>query len=212
MRRQIDETTTEIILGGSLGERYGRSHHYVVRTPVEAFRMLCLNFPDFKQQIFEESQGGAEYQFVVDDRRSVVAAELEMPICGTRMMFCNAVEGSGGKVGGILETVVGVILIAVATVFQQYELYPALTPLIGGLGASLVLGGITSLLTTVPKNTGASGDSLASFYFNGASNTQQQGAPVPIVYGRVLIGSQAVSASMLAMDLASAPAETGNLT
>jgi predicted phage tail protein len=209
MSRHIDNTTTEIILGGTLGERYGQSHHYVARTPVEAFRMLCLNFPDFRQQIQEESLAGAEYQFVVDDKRCVTADELHLPIGGKRMMFCNAVEGSGGKLFGAIETVIGVIIIAAA----EYFSWGSATPFLVGLGASLVVGGITSLLTTLPKNTGAGGgDSLSSFYFNGASNTQQQGAPVPVIYGRVLVGSQAVSASMSAVDLASAPAETGNLS
>jgi predicted phage tail protein len=209
--RQIDNTKTEIILGGEMGDKYGRSHHLVVDSPVEALRLLMMNYPQFKQDLIDGAAAGVDYQFVVDDSRSIGATELNLPIGGQRLFFAAIVEGEKG-VGGILEAVAGVILIAVATVFQQYELYPALTPLLGAAGAGLLLGGITSLLTTIPKATGASNDSLTSFYFNGPVNTQQQGLPVPVVYGRALIGSTAISASMQAVDLVSAPAETGNLT
>lgn len=211
--RTIDNTTVQFVLGGKLAEKYGRVHDLVAKTPVQAFRLMCLNYPDFRQEIIDDSLAGAEYQFVVDDERGLIDGQLVMPIAGKKLYFAPVVEGAGGKLGGIIETVVGVVLLVVATVFQQYELYPALVPMIAGAGISLTLGGITTLLSTVPKNTGGgTGDTLSSFYFNGPANTQQQGAPVPVVYGRVLIGSQAVSASMQAMDLANAPAETGNLT
>jgi predicted phage tail protein len=174
---------------------------------------MCLNYPEFKQEVIDDSLAGAEYQFVVDDRRSVGEKELTFPIGGGKLLFAPVIGGAGGKLGGVITTVIGVVLIAVATVFQQYELYPALTPMLFGAGISLTLGGITSLLTTVPKaNSAGAGDSLSSFYFNGAANTQQQGAPVTLVYGRMLVGSTGISASLQAIDLSQAPAETGNLS
>jgi predicted phage tail protein len=156
----------------------------------------------------EAADSGSEFQFIIDESRGLTAEQLNMPIGGQRMMLTEAVMGEKGGAFGIIEAVVGVILIAAAEIYS----FGSATPFIIGLGGSLIVGGITSLLTTLPTQTGAAGDTLSSFYFNGPANTQQQGLPVPVVYGRALIGSTAISASMQAVDLASAPAETGNLS
>ena len=211
MTRVIDNTKTEIILGGELGEKYGRSHMLVVKTPVQALRLLALNFPEFKQDIIDGANAGIDYQFVIDDSRGVSANELNFPIGGQRMMFTAAVEGQKSGIFSIIE---GAVLLVAAyfTAGASFAYAGQVATVAAGMGASLIMGGITSLLSTVPKQTGAAGDSLSSFYFNGPANTQQQGSPVALVYGRALIGSQAISASMQAVDLSQAPTETGNLT
>jgi predicted phage tail protein len=214
--RVIDNETVEVVLAGQLGELFGRTHHLVASTTAEVFRLLGMNYPEFKQKLIEDSQAGAEYQIVVDDgARGVGEKELTLPIAGKRLTIVHVIQGGGGKLFSAVEFVVGLIILAVCW-WNPFGWVAGGGMMMAavGLGVSLTLGGITGLLTTIPKNSngGNSGDSLSSFYFNGPANTQQQGAPVPVVYGRVLIGSQAISAALSAVDLANAPAETGNLT
>ena len=79
-------------------------------------------------------------------------------------------------------------------------------------GASLVLGGLSQMLAQTPDTSSrgqGQGLDSASYLFNGPVNTTQQGNPVPILYGRLIIGSQVVSASVQAYDIAIAPNPAG---
>ncbi len=64
-------------------------------------------------------------------------------------------------------------------------------------GISLVIGGVAGLLTPMPKvgdyGSRESPDSRASFIFNGAQNTTEQGGCVPVIYGRMKTGSTVIS-------------------
>jgi predicted phage tail protein len=43
----------------SLGERYGAEHtYYNLRTPAEAIKMLCINRPEFAQELLEAHNHG----------------------------------------------------------------------------------------------------------------------------------------------------------
>ena len=61
----------------------------------------------------------------------------------------------------------------------------------------VMMGGITELLSPRPKKTDQSArQDGTSYFFDGPVNTTQQGVPVPLIYGRVLVGSQAISAKV----------------
>ncbi|MNR34877.1 Bacteriophage lambda tail assembly protein I [compost metagenome] len=99
---------------------------------------------------------------------------------------------SGSKRGGLLQTVVGVALIVVG----------AVTSWAGGaalvsVGIGMVAGGVLQMLSPVPKSPSqqeqASTENKPSYIFNGAFNTTQQGLPVPVVYGQMLVGSSVVA-------------------
>ena len=63
------------------------------------------------------------------------------------------------------------------------------------MGASLALGGISTMLSpqpTLPKDARKN----ESFGFGGVENTVNQGVPVPICYGRLYVGSAAISVGL----------------
>ena len=67
------------------------------------------------------------------------------------------------------------------------------------VGASLVLGGISQMLSPVPTNTqGANSntDPRKTYSFSGIQQTSRQGTPVPICYGLTLTGSVVISAGI----------------
>lgn len=70
------------------------------------------------------------------------------------------------------------------------------------MGMSLALGGVAQLLA--PKVKAESKEAVEnkpSYIFNGAVNTVAQGNPVPILYGRMRVGSQVVSAGITSNDI-----------
>ena len=73
---------------------------------------------------------------------------------------------------------------------------------IGGLGVALVLGGVAQALSPAPVNStaavntyerGRDAAKFESFTFSGIVNTEKQGLPVPIIYGRCFTGSSVIS-------------------
>jgi predicted phage tail protein len=73
---------------------------------------------------------------------------------------------------------------------------------IGGLGVALVLGGVAQALSPAPVNStaavntyerGRDAAKFESFSFSGIVNTEKQGMPVPIIYGRCFTGSSVIS-------------------
>jgi predicted phage tail protein len=74
---------------------------------------------------------------------------------------------------------------------------------VGSIGVSLVLGGVAQMLSP-PKDLspGSQDTSSPSYAFNGAVNTTAQGNPVPVGYGRLIVGSAVISAGISTQDIA----------
>jgi len=207
--RLVDAQYTEVYLAGGLGKKFGRLRRLVCKTPGQAMRLIGLERPDFKAHMVKLANDGVNLH-VISDRRSRTEDELSLP-AGKRLIISMEVSGAKGALGGILEIVAAVALVVVAwwnPAGWTGAAWLAAQSAAYATGASLLLGGITSLLTHLQKGNGSAA-SLQSYAFNGPVSTQQQGSPVPVVYGRMLIGGQAISASLNAVDSSAAPAETG---
>jgi len=204
----IDETT-EVILAGNLGKKFGRVRHLVCANPIQALKLIGLERPDFKEHMIEKAKEGISYH-VIADKRSRSVEELKLP-AGKRLIIAQAVTGAKGATGSILEIVAGVALVALAiwnpAVWAGGGALLTQTGVtaVTGLGASLVLSGITALISPTPKG----GQSTSSYYFNGASNTITQGQPVPVIYGQMLTGGLPISSALRTQDLSSAPNVSG---
>jgi len=79
-----------------------------------------------------------------------------------------------------------------------------ITPISGPIGGALVsvgigmaIGGVVQMLSPVPKAPSqqeqSGTENKPSYLFNGAFNSTQQGLPVPVVYGHMLVGSSVVA-------------------
>jgi predicted phage tail protein len=61
----------------------------------------------------------------------------------------------------------------------------------------LILGGVVKALTPSQKGgSGSNAQNEPSYHFNGPSNTSTQGSAVPVVYGRMIVGSMVISQGM----------------
>ena len=71
----------------------------------------------------------------------------------------------------------------------------ALTQGLGYLGTALMLGGAAMMLAPdVPEGTSA--EKAENYLFSGPVNTVKQGTAIPLVYGRAIVGSKTISASV----------------
>lgn len=191
-----------IILLGELGKRYGRKHLLDVKSPAEAVRALCANFKDFAAFVSASSDRNVGYR-VLNKRDAVGEDELHNP-ASQRITIAPVVAGAGGSVGKIL---LGAALIAAAFFVPGLAAVAlfgttTLATVAFSVGVSLALGGVAQMLAPQPKSIGPQEEQQPSYVFNGAVNTSAQGQPVPVGYGRMIVGSAVISAGVSVEDIA----------
>ena len=101
--------------------------------------------------------------------------------------------GAGGLVGGATGAGLGTLSVTSAgtTAITLGKAGMALSY----LGTGLLLGGAAMMLAPdVPD--GNSSEKAENYLFGGPVNTVKQGEPIPLVYGRAIVGSKTISASV----------------
>lgn len=196
-----------IILLGELGKRYGRKHLLDVKSPAEAVRALCANFKDFAGFVSTSTDRGVGYR-VLNMREELTEDRLHEP-ASQRITIAPVVVGANffkkifSGVGAILT---GAALIAASILFPPLGATvlfgtTTLATVAFGIGVSLALGGISQVLSPQPKFDGPQEEQQPSYAFNGAVNTTAQGQPVPVGYGRMIVGSAVISAGVSVEDI-----------
>jgi len=152
---------------GDLGERYGAEHtYYDLRTPADAIKLLCLNSPEFQEELVHAHEHGIGYR-LIQAGADLDIEDLHLPFGSNDLILTPVVAGSGGGVGKIL---IGVALIATAILIAPVAggflgiggagllggsaFAAGVSSAVGSIGLSLVLGGTAQLLSpqpTIPK-------------------------------------------------------------
>lgn len=182
----------EVRLYGKLGARFGRVHRFDVKSPAEAMRALIANFPALEKYLLESDQKGIRYA-VFTGKTNISEKELEQPAGKESIRIAPVLAGS--KRAGLFQTVLGAVLVVVDMAFLH-------TGYLAQIGASMALGGVAQMLTPTPKSSGPNnGANSPSYIFSGAVNTTAVGNPVPVGYGRMIVGSAVISAGIVAEDI-----------
>lgn len=192
---------TKVILYGNLKEKYGESYTVHIDSANEAITALGEQLPGFYKDIYEGSwcikrgdtflsQEALSIGMGQEDLHimpEVVGAKSEwIPIIlGTALVlaapqFAIAAGAEGATIGGMLAGKV-----AEAGIAANLSL---------GVGASLLLGGVSQMLFT-PTLGGDPAEREAekvrkNGIFGGQWNLSQQGQVIPIFYGQTRVGSQ----------------------
>lgn len=193
----MSEKIRTIRLYGKLGARFGRVHRLAVANAAEAARALCVLLPGFKQELATSEERGIRYAVFVG-KENVGEDRLHEPPGRQDIRIAPVLHGS--KRGGVLQTIVGVVLVVVGAVISYFG--GGLGAPIMKIGAAMILGGVVQMLSPQPRGLSAkdSPNNGASYNFNGPVNTTAQGNPVPILYGRLVVGSAVISGGVYAED------------
>jgi len=157
------------MLGGELGEKYGTEHkYYNLRSPAEAIKLLCINYPALQKDLTEAHQNGVGYK-VIQGGAAMGYDELALPFGSKPLMVVPVISGSGGSTGQIL---LGVGLVAASFLLPGAGLFgttsffgaaaattaagtatfaTALGTGLSAIGASLVLSGTANLISPQPE-------------------------------------------------------------
>mgnify|MGYP003303459227 CR=1 FL=1 len=212
-----------IILEGILGEKFGYEWKLDVNSPAEALSAIMAQRPAMRKFLLD-SEGVQGYEVFVDDNGCEMLEELVINKPGEGSY--TFVPVIGGSKNSTMMMILGVTLIAVTGGFGLGIAAPFMasggtavagaaagsaaaagTTIASGatltkigmglnyLGMGLLLGGASMMLAPdVPD--GNSSEKSENYLFGGPVNTVKQGEPIPLVYGRAIVGSKTISASV----------------
>lgn len=194
----MQEVMTQIELHGPLGKTFGKKHHRLIRTTHEACRALSATIKGFEQYMNTSKQRGLTYA-VYRGKKNIGEDDLGFPVTGEVIKIVPITIGS--KKAGLLQTILGAVLVAVGVVLN-FTPFAAASPFFYQAGGALIIGGVVQMLS--PQAGGLASkqdaDNRASYAFGGITNTAAQGYPVPLLYGRRRIGGAIISAGIYVED------------
>ena len=202
---------------GALRELLGKNRfEFVAETPAQAMRALLVNFPELHQWLLDSEKNGVAYRVTVgkqkihnDDVSGLFSPWSEREVFSIAPVFVGA--GGAGRI------IAGVALVALAVVTYGGSLAVSAAGIgvkagltgfaatgaalaVGAVyaGGYLVLSGVAQMISPAPKPPGPAEapTQLESNSFSGIVNTNRQGIPVPIAYGRVFVGSAVISSGL----------------
>ena len=192
----------KIKLYGELAEFVGHKEFEVkADTLASAISFLVNNFEGIDKFM------NPKYYQVKVGNYAIDESEICHPIGKEDIHFVPVISGAGRGLGKIL---LGAALIGVAFLMpvasSGFSLGAGLkagslakvgfmTKMVAGVGASLVLSGVSEMLFPLPDvpSYEDTQDPRLSFSFGGLQQTGRAGTPVPLVYGEIFTGSVVIS-------------------
>jgi predicted phage tail protein len=188
---------------GALRKKLGQCRfEFHADTPAQALKALCVNFPGLDKWLIDSEAAGMGFR-VTRGREAITNESIEgliLPWSEREVFSITPVITGAGGVGRILAGI-GLVAFAILTagagaavlgiagagggIFgASFTLGIVAANAIAGIGVSLIIGGVASLISPQPTmgnlTSGRESARLESFTFSGIVNTSKQGMPVPI--------------------------------
>lgn len=194
----MQEVMTRIELSGEPGKIFGKIHHRLINKVSEAGTALAKTIPGFESYMISSKSRGLTFA-VFKGKKNIGVDDLGFPVTGEVIRIVPVIIG--GKKAGVLQTVLGAVLVAAGAVLS-FTPWAAASPFLYKFGAAMMLGGVVQMLSPQPSGIASkqSADNRASYAFGGVTNTAAQGYPVPLLYGRRQIGGAIISAGIYVED------------
>jgi predicted phage tail protein len=220
----MKNTVRKVRLEGELGEKFGEVWNLNVKTPHEAIKAIECQTKGFRKHILDNAEKGIGYEVIIGDQGIKQEEELLYPApirddftivpivqgaksrgFGMIMMGAALFIASGGATA-LMEAAQMTALNSGAipgmsnlqmfgqyasTNFAQLSTMQSMGAMMGG---ALMAGGAAMMLA--PTIDGSAGNEEQSYLFDGAVNSVKQGTPVPVLYGRMIVGGSVISASI----------------
>ena len=212
----------DVEIHGVLAEKLNKSKWKLsVNSVSEAIRAIEANTKKLYKNLYQLDKENIKYRVLINKKDFICfKEECEIQNDFDKVLNSNlmtnfdenelqsidiipVIEGSGG--GGFFGAIFGffAIVVGVALIVTGVGAALGAALIIGGIG--LAAAGFISLLSspppyvapefTSPDVASPKGGGGKSYLFDGPANTAGEGGPVPIGYGRLLLGSKTISAS-----------------
>ena len=198
----MDNSLTEIVLHGELGKKTGRKTFKIkIGSLSEALHAIdVLSNRKFTKTILENEKLNIKYKVLADNENlfsssprtseEVKNSEMFLEKKMKRIDIVPVLEGAGDEEDkDTLLIIGGALTIGAGLAFQSGFLIQ--------LGLYALLTGLANMLSEPPEFEDfreiQQVNKRESYLFNGPVNTYNPGGPVPMGYGRMLVGSLAIA-------------------
>ena len=200
-----------VYLNGGIS-KFGEKWETACKTIPDIFKLIDCQTPGFRQYLIEAADAGVEFE-IKKGEEFVGEEDLLLSLSSDDIIITEVPAGS--KSGGA-KLLIGAALIATAIIAPQFmfmagqgglvstgSVGAALSGSMGtgvqiatmaaiGTGLQLAAMGISQMMAPGPETDGSENE---SYLFNGPVNTVQQGVPVPVAYGELIVGGATISTS-----------------
>lgn len=203
---------THVKLMGEMGEKFGTEWNMNVRNFRDMFRLIDCQTEGFKEYLVDCANKGVD--FTIQNGKDLVEGSIDVLIAPVKDTVIITPVASGAGLKDALKIIAGVLLIiygpafidklffgsggGTSSVLEGSETITEAKKIssahaysrraIQALGVNLGMSGVTGYLT--PESPSESGK---SYLYDGPENNVLQGAPVPLLYGRLLIGGSVIN-------------------
>tara|TARA_R100001129_G_scaffold1519_2_gene1409 strand:+ start:3736 stop:4353 length:618 start_codon:yes stop_codon:yes gene_type:complete len=201
----------KLIVYGKLRKFLKQSHFDVaVHNPLQAVSFLIHNFPKVEKHMMEQNYAVKMGETEISEDLLNLNGDGDIKIIPVaagargfgRIITGAALIGLSVATGGFGAAAIGTFgltaPIAVSTIATT-------------IGTSLIVGGVTEMLTPQPPVPNFSSNGMSdqdpnlNFGFSSITNTSRAGVPVPIIYGQVFTGSVVISSGIDTVQVEGSP-------
>lgn len=202
-----EERLVKVKLIGEMGRRFGREYEFMARNAKDIFSALTHQIEGFSEYMYTAHENNMGFKVISDDPQGMTYEGM-MLSCD-RLIIAPVIAGSGGGTGRILlgAALIGMMFIPGVNAFAAVKAgtgilgssmaFTTMGSLMFGLGASLILGGISQLLAPQVETPDGDSNKKESFMFDRAAELTTQGYPMPLIYGRFLCQAPLVISSAI---------------
>lgn len=198
----------KFILGGILGEtEFGNVIEMRARSTTEAIRSMLYQIDGFRDKMKSVNiRIRINGKSCKGNTQADICRNMAYPLGeNDTVVITPARAGAGGNIiGGIFMIVAGIvaIVLAVPTGGASIAAWSAGAMAMAAAGALMVFGGAAMLFTKIPKASGiktATSANEKNTSFSNIDNMAGQGQPIPIILGRMRVGSFVIQQSIETM-------------
>ena len=181
---------TQVFLEGRLGDLVGRTFTFKARNVREVLSAIEANTGKLRSYFLRNQK--RYFAVFVGDKEVLSEASLLTSVKGKTVRILPILFGSVATISAAIaaKLVAGAVAKAVVGF------------IIGAVLSSILAFGISMLIAKIMKPDDPNTVSTSSFIFGQAENVANQGLPVPIGYGRFIIGSRVISVNTFSVDKA----------
>ena len=168
----------------------------------DIFKLIECQTPGFRQHLVEGADAGIGYEIKRGEDYLDNENELLLSLNKEDIIITEVPSGAKGGAGKIIAAIAIVAVIAASGGFAAGGATGFFASASGGLNAfgqlalglatNLAISGMTELMAPGPETDSKQEE---GYLFSGPTNNMQQGLPVPVCYGELLVGGAPMSVS-----------------
>lgn len=181
-----------VYLQGDIGDRFGQKFSINSESCVDIFKCIEANRPNFKEYLKQCKDNNLDIEVKMHDKRIETEEGLRMPLKEgdvTITIIPSGSKSAGEKLGAAILIILSFFYPPVAQFLVVDGSLTLAGSMAAGMAANLAISGITQLLAPDPEGDG----SPENYLYKGDAHIIDEGDPVPLLYGRLLIAGSPIA-------------------